>query len=280
MYTTLAENASFGRRNSPPADICLAEGLSFVTVYDTDLAVVAHLARPEKCNAMSLDLISELDVLVQRLLLCGSTKPFVLRSSGKWFASGGDLRQFSTFTSEEAVVMAHLMSVVLRGIERLPGPTVAALNGPAIGGGIEVALAFDMRVASDSSYLRFAQTRMGITTGWQGVERLCRLVGYSTSLYLLLAGRQVSAEGALRLGLVNAVWPADTFDVELDNLLRSFHDAGEAGLAMKQVLRETCGRPDLSSGELERQLLRVLWDRPERLAAMTNALARVKTSCL
>lgn len=248
------------------------EGIPLITVQDTDRAVIVHLARPEKCNAISLELIRELDALLHSLLQSGMCKPFVLCGSGKWFASGGDLRQFSTFTSEEAVLMAHLMAGALRRIERLPGPTIAALNGPAIGGGIELALAFDMRVASDSSYLRFAQTRMGITTGWQGVERLCRLVGYPTSLFLLLSGRQVPADEALRLGLVNAVWPAETFDGELDNLLQSFIEAGEAGLAMKHVLRETVGRSDLSSGELERQLLRTLWDRPERLQAMTNAL--------
>jgi enoyl-CoA hydratase/carnithine racemase len=239
---------------------------------------VARLARPEKCNAISLDLIRELDILVENLLLSGSSKPFVLRGTGKWFASGGDLRQFSTFTAEEAVMMAHLMSGVLRGLERLPGPTIAALNGPAIGGGIELALAFDLRVASSFSYLRFAQTRMGITSGWQGVERLCRLVGYSSSLYLLLTAREVSAQEALQLGLVNAVWPAETFDAELNAFLSSVLASREAGLAIKQVLREGVGRSELSSGELERQLLRVLWDRPERRAAMTDALARRDTS--
>lgn len=169
--------------------------------------------------------------------------------------------------------MAHLMSGALRGIESLPGPTIAALNGPAIGGAIELAMAFDFRVASASSYLRFGQTRMGITTGWQGIERLSRLVGYSTSLYVLLTNRKVSAEEALHMGLVNEVWPADTFDVELDNLIGSLLEAGEAGLATKRVLREASCWSGLSSGELERQLLRTLWDRPGRRSAMTNALS-------
>jgi enoyl-CoA hydratase/carnithine racemase len=245
---------------------------------DDGPAILARLARPEKCNAISLDVMAELDTLVQDLLASGSSRPFVLRGSGRWFASGGDLREFSTLTAEQAVVMAHRMASVLRGIERLPGPTVAALNGPAIGGGVELALAFDMRVASASSYLRFAQTRMGITTGWQSIERLCHLVGYSTTLYLMFTGSQVPAEEALRLGLVNAVWPTDTFDAELDNLIREVLRAGEAGLAVKRVLREAPCRPGLSSGELERQMLRSLWERPERLKAMTSALDRRKTS--
>jgi enoyl-CoA hydratase len=273
MTTMLVEHPALG---APASWDKRTETPQLLTVQDTPLAVVAHLARPQKCNAISLELIKELDNLVATLLVSGSTKPFVLRGSGKWFTSGGDLRQFAGFTSEEAVLMAHLMSGVLQGIERLPGPTVAALNGPAIGGGIELALAFDLRVAADSAYLRFGQTRMGITTGWQGIERLCRLVGYSSSIYLLLSGSHVPAGEALRLGLVNAVWPAESFDAELDALLCSFVDAGEAGLAMKHVLREAVDRTEFSSGELERQLLRALWERPERRAAMTDALGRGK----
>jgi enoyl-CoA hydratase/carnithine racemase len=256
----------------------LGDGLSLVTVQDTDLAVVTCLTRPEKCNAIGLEVMRELSTLLERLQRSGTTRPFVLRGAGTWFASGGDLKQFAALTSGEAVAMAHLMSGVLRDIERLPGPTVAALNGPAIGGGIELALAFDLRVASDTSYLRFAQNRMGITTGWQGVERLCRLVGYSMAVFLLLAGKQVPPDEALHLGLVNAVWPAADFDAELENLLRSFVDAGEAGLAMKRVLQETACRQELSSGELERRLLRTLWDQPARLQAMTNALTKASQS--
>lgn len=273
MNATLAGRASPENLLSSAQSTRVAEGLSLITVEETERAVVASLARPEKCNAISLEVIRELDFLVQRLLRSGTCRPFVLRGAGNWFASGGDLKQFSTFTSEEAVVMAHLMSGALREIESLPGPTIAALNGPAIGGAIELAMAFDFRVASASSYLRFGQTRMGITTGWQGIERLSRLVGYSTSLYVLLTNRKVSAEEALHMGLVNEVWPADTFDVELDNLIGSLLEAGEAGLATKRVLREASCWSGLSSGELERQLLRTLWDRPGRRSAMTNALS-------
>lgn len=273
MTTALIEHPSLG---ALPGWEGRTETPQLVTVDDTPFAVVAYLARPEKCNAISLELIMELDNLVGTLLQSGSTKPFVLRGSGKWFTSGGDLRQFAAFTSNEAVLMAHVMSGVLQGIERLPGPTVAALNGPAIGGGIELALAFDMRVAADSAYLRFGQTRMGITTGWQGIERLYRLVGYSSAVYLLLSGSRVPATEALRLGLVNAVWPAESFDLELRALLRSFREAGEAGLAMKRVFQEAVDMTKLSSGELERQLLRTLWERPERRAAMTDALDAAK----
>jgi enoyl-CoA hydratase/carnithine racemase len=151
------------------------------------------------------------------------------------------------------------------------------LNGPVIGGGVELALAFDLRVASASSFLRFAQTRMEITTGWQGVDRLCQLVGYSTALYWLLTSKQVSAETAEQAGLVNAVWPDDAFDVELDHLIDALMDAGEAGLAMKRVLREGVGRTNLSTGELERKMLRSLWQRPERQSAMKSALQRSRS---
>jgi len=170
--------------------------------------------------------------------------------------------------------MGRLMSRLLANIEQLPGPTVAALNGPAIGGGTELALAFDMRVAADTTYLRFAQTRMGITTGWQGIERLCRIVGYSRCLHLMLSGRTVGAEEARGLGLVDEVWPADSFDRELDAFLCDLAEAGDAGLAVKHILRATSRALELSSGELELRLLRELWDRPTRRLAMQNSLRK------
>jgi enoyl-CoA hydratase len=273
MNTAVAIRPSLNGRASPAQRGGLDVTTSLVTVEESDRAVVARLTRPEKCNAISLEVIGELESLVQSLLRTGTSKPFVLRGSGRWFASGGDLRQFVTFTSEEAAAMAQRMADLLRDIERLPGPTIAALNGPAIGGGVELALAFDMRAASRSSYLRFAQTRIGITTGWQGIERLGRLVGYSTCLYLMLTGSQVPADDALKMGLVNTVWPDETFDAELDNLVQSLLQAGPAGVAVKRVLRGSAVWPALSSGDLEQGLLRLLWDRPERLEAMKAALS-------
>ncbi|HLJ68266.1 MAG TPA: enoyl-CoA hydratase/isomerase family protein, partial [Chloroflexota bacterium] len=243
-----------------------------VAVEDRPHAIVASLARPEKCNAISLDVIADLEALVRDLHLSRTTRPFVLRGSGRWFSSGGDLRQFAELTSGEAVEMADRMAGVLRGIEALPGPTVAALNGPAIGGGVELALAFDLRVAVDSAYLHFAETRMGIITGWQGVERLSRLVGYSVCLSLMLTASRVPAGEARRLGLVNAVWPAETFDAELNAFTGELVAAGPAGLAVKQVLRRSQTHPGLSSGEMERELLRALWDRPQRQTAMRESV--------
>lgn len=278
MKTATSARPSLDRCLPPARTSRLIEATRLVTVEDTGSAVVARLARPEKCNPLSLEVMGELDTIVQDLLSSGTSRPFILRGSGRWFASGGDLKQFATFTAEEAVLMAHRMAGVLRAIERLPGPTIAALNGPAIGGGVELALAFDMRVASASSYLRFAQTRMGITTGWQGIERLCGLVGYSTALYLMLTGGKVAPEEAYRLGLVNAVWQAESFDAKLDALVQALLEAGEAGLAVKRVLRETAARSSLSTGELEREMLRSLWDRPEQLKAMTGALGHRSAS--
>lgn len=275
MSALLIERPSPGTRLPPSGEDGLAEA-PLIKVRDTGSAIEASLARTSTCNAISLDVIQELDILIRRLTTSGTERPFVLRGSGRWFSSGGDLRQFSSFTSDDAAEMAVIMADVLRAIERLPGPTIAALNGPAIGGGVELALAFDFRVASASSYLKFAQTRIGITTGWQGIERLCALVGYSTALYLLLTAATVGPEDALRLGLVNAVWPDNSFDAELDILVNSLVESGDAGIAMKRILRAGIGRCGMSSGELEQQLMRALWDRPRRRAAMTDALGADK----
>ena len=232
--------------------------------------VVLQLNRPESRNAISESLMDELANAVSH---AGEPDPgtvLVLRGSGGWFASGGDLREFETFDGPRAGQMLERMRAVLNAVEEFSGPTVAVLDGPAIGGGAELALAFDLRVASSPAWLRYPEAHLGVTTGWQGAERLRRLVGYSHAADLLLTGRKVSSTEALGMGLVNRVWEPDEFEGELHALLRSLHRASLAGVETKRLLR--AGLPELTGADVERRAFERLWDEPRRLNAMRSAL--------
>jgi enoyl-CoA hydratase/carnithine racemase len=246
---------------------------SVLAVTESKYAVIASVQHAARRNAISLQVISALGALVERLTESAETRPFLLRGDAGWFASGGDLREFAEMTAADAGEMVARMGAVLRAVEDLVGPTVAVLNGPAIGGGAEMALAFDIRVAVDTAYLRFPEAQLGLTTGWQGAERLAETVGYSTALELLLTGRKVSAAEGLAIRLLNAVFPESRFERNVDDLTRTLYEAGGAGRAMKGLL-QTARRRGRTDGSRERDAFVELWSDPRRRLAMESALVR------
>src|SRR5207244_3265723 len=140
----------------------------------------------------------------------------VLRGGGdRAFVSGGDLKELSAIrTHEEAVAMASRARRLLDRVAALPVPVIAALNGHALGGGAEVAIAADVRIAADDIKIGFNQVSLGIMPAWGGAERLAQVVGRGRALMAIATGEVYDAEAALRLGLVDLVVPHETFDKE------------------------------------------------------------------
>lgn len=239
-----------------------------VFVEKTELAQILWLQRPEVRNALSFRAIEILEEVSAAWQKSPPTAPLVVRGVGGWFASGGDLREFAPLPGEAAARMAGRMQRVLARIADLPVITLAVLDGPAIGGGAELSLACDLRVAQPHAYLHFAQAQLGITTGWQGAERILRLVGYSRAVEILAAAERISADRALDLGLVNAVWRPDEFETRLQGLLLSLNRP--AAREMKALLRDA--EVGLAGPQREREIFARLWDRPERREAMVRAL--------
>jgi enoyl-CoA hydratase/carnithine racemase len=136
------------------------------------------------------------------------------------FVSGGDLKELATIRTEDgAREMALSMRTVLDRVASLPIPTVALLNGHAFGGGAEVAIACDMRLAAADVRIGFTQVQLGIMPAWGGVERLAKLLGRGRTCHLLLTGAVLTAEAAARIGLVEEVVDRADFDVAADRLL-------------------------------------------------------------
>ncbi|BBZ29593.1 enoyl-CoA hydratase [Mycolicibacterium madagascariense] len=179
---------------------------------DDGLAVMT-IDRPHARNAISLDTMDQLDDALTR---AAGARALVLKGAGdKAFVSGGDLKELSALrTTADAAAMARRMRGVCDRIAAFPGPTLAALNGHAIGGGAEFAVAADIRIAADDVKIGFSQVTLAIMPAWGGAERLAELVGRGRALLLAGTGRILGAEEAQRLGLIDVVASRASFEDE------------------------------------------------------------------
>jgi enoyl-CoA hydratase len=194
---------------------------------DDGLAVLT-IDRPHARNAIALDTMQQLE---KALDAAAGARALVIKGAGdRAFVSGGDLKELSTLrTEEDAAAMAKRMRSICDQLASFPAPVIAALNGHAFGGGAEVAVAADIRVAADDIKIAFNQVDLEIMPAWGGAERLAALVGRGRALFLAGSGRTLSAAEAERIGLVDLVLPRSAFDEGWRSVARSLarHPATE-----------------------------------------------------
>lgn len=170
---------------------------------------VFTLNRPEARNAFNTELLHRLR---DAFLVAGddtSVRAVVLTGAGdRAFCAGADIRQMQSMSVDDARRWAHLGHDVFQAIEDFPKPVIAAINGAAVGGGCEVALACDFRVIAESAAMGQPEIKLGLIPGWGGTQRLPRLVGVARAKDIIFTGRMVPAAETLQIGLVDEVAPA------------------------------------------------------------------------
>lgn len=164
--------------------------------------------RPDKLNALNDATIAELGHAIDEARSRADVGGVLLTGAGRAFVAGADIAELVSQTPASAKTRALTGQSVFRQFESSPKPTVAAVNGFALGGGCELAMACHVRVASDNAKFGQPEVKLGITPGYGGTQRLPRMVGRGRALHMLLTGEIVDAQEALRIGLVNAVTPA------------------------------------------------------------------------
>ena len=164
--------------------------------------------RPEALNAVNDAVLDDLEAALARLESDTEGRVVVLTGAGRAFVGGGDIAHMAALTPDEGERFVYRGQRLLRRLDRLPMVTIAAINGFAFGGGLEIALACDLRLAAESAELGLPEVSVGLIPGWGGTQRLVRLVGRGIAKDLVLTGRHLSAAEALELGLVNRVAPA------------------------------------------------------------------------
>jgi len=199
----------------------------------SDSLAVLTIDRPHARNAIALSTMGELE---EALDAAAGAAALVIRGGGdRAFVSGGDLKELAALrTLEEAAGMARRMRTICDRIGAFPAPVIAALNGHALGGGAEVAVAADIRVAADDVKIGFNQVSLEIMPAWGGAERLAALVGRSQALLLAGSGTVLSAAEAHRIGLINRVVPRESFHDEWRSLAQSL--ANRPAGSIKRIL--------------------------------------------
>ena len=178
--------------------------------------------RPERRNALSLELLDRLGEVFTRYAADATLKCAVLTATGdRCFAAGGDLKELDAVRSEaDTLAMSRRARAALDAVRRFPVPVVAALNGHALGGGAELAMACDLRVATPQAEIGFLQAQLNVTTAWGGGIDLLALLGPARGLALLLEARRIPAAEALQLGLLERVsGPRESLSACTDSLL-------------------------------------------------------------
>lgn len=192
---------------------------------DCGVAVVT-IDRPEARNAIGFATADELDAGLDEILASDAAVVVVRGGGDRAFVSGGDLKELSAIrTHEDAVGMASRIRRLLDRVATFPVPVIAALNGHALGGGAEVAIAADVRIAADDVKIGFNQVALGIMPAWGGAERLAHVIGRGRALLAIATGELYDAPAAQRIGLIDLVVPRTSFDDEWRKLARAMADS-------------------------------------------------------
>jgi enoyl-CoA hydratase len=205
-----------------------------VALEQRDGIAVLTVNRPDKLNALNAATIAELDRAVRDVAADDGVRGLLLTGAGqKAFVAGADIGELARMGPLSGVRVSRQGQDTFRMLEKLPKPVVAAVNGFALGGGLELALACHMRVASANARFGLPEVKLGIIPGYGGTVRLPRLVGRGRALELILTGEMISAAEAHRIGLVNRVVenPARVVE-EAEALLRAITANGPVALAM------------------------------------------------
>jgi len=174
-----------------------------------DGVAVITISRPDALNALNSTFFKEMDHLVNDMAKREEVKVLVITGEGKAFVAGADIAEMSDMKQSEGRVFSETGQNTFRSLETLEKPVIAAVNGFALGGGCELAMGCDFRIASTKAKFGQPEVNLGLTPGYAGTQRLPRLVGTGNALYLLLTGNMINADEALRMGLVQRVVEPD-----------------------------------------------------------------------
>ena len=193
---------------------------------------VIKLNRPTAYNALNEQLITELYQLLQEIEKDDEVKVVVITAEGqKVFCTGADLKLASELDEKSALPLVEQGQGIFNYIENFPKPTIAAINGLALGGGLELTLACDIRIASEEAKVGCPETSIGLIPAWGGIQRLPKVVGMGKAKELIFTGAMITAKEAGEIGLVNKVVPPDELDSTVNWTAAKI--AGNAPIALK-----------------------------------------------
>jgi len=249
--------------------------MSLVTTSKTDGICTVKINRPDKLNAMNMDVAKELVTIFENLGKDNTVKVIILTGEGdKAFSAGADIEYMSKISPDESEEYAKLGQLVTATVENVKQPTIAAVNGFALGGGCELAMSCDIRIAANTAKMGQPEVTIGIPPGWGGTQRLMRIVGIAKAKEMVYTGKMIKAEEAKEIGLVNQVVELSTLMDETMKMAKTIAGNSAIAVRMSKAAINKGRNADLDTG-LGIELL--AWrncfthpDREERMTAFVN----------
>ena len=223
--------------------------MSLVTTSKSDGICTVRINRPDKLNAMNLDVTRELIRTFEDLGHDEDVRVIILTGEGqKAFCAGADIAYMSKISADESVECARLGQLATTTVETVRQPVIAAINGFALGGGCELALSCDIRIAADTARLGQPEVTIGITPGFGGTQRLMRIVGIAKAKELVYRGNMIGADEAERIGLVNRTVPLASLMEEATKMAAEIAGNSEMGVRMSKISINKGRNADLDTG--------------------------------
>ena len=183
--------------------------MSFVKFEQKEQYAIATIDREKALNALNTQVLEDLDAMLDAIDLENVRALIITGAGEKSFVAGADISEMSTLTKAQGEAFGLKGNAVFRKIETFPIPVIAAINGFALGGGCELSMCCDIRLAAENAKFAQPEVGLGITPGFGGTQRLCRLIGVGKAKEMLYTCGQIDAQEALQVGLVNAVYPIE-----------------------------------------------------------------------
>jgi enoyl-CoA hydratase len=237
--------------------------------------------RPERLNALNTEMLSEIDEVFDRVRHHPEIRALILTGRGRAFIAGADIQELSESDALRARQISRIGQEVMAQVEALPVPVLAAVNGFALGGGLEMAMACDIIYASEEATFGQPEINLGVIPGFGGTQRLARLVGLGTAKDLCFTGRSISAAEARDLGLVARVFAAADLMKECRKAARGLALKGRFALqVMKQVMDRGFGLDLRSALVLEADAFSLCFAHPDAREGTTAFLEKRKPNFL
>jgi enoyl-CoA hydratase len=241
---------------------------------------ILYINRPEAMNALNTGVLEEIIKAVGEISSDDEIQVLIITGAGdKSFVAGADIKEMHVLTAVEGREFGYTGQAAFRAIEKLEKPVIAAVNGFALGGGCELAMAADIRLASDKAKFGQPEVGLGITPGFGGTQRLPRLIGEGRAMELILTANTINAEEAYRIGLVNHIYPAENLLDEARKMARKIMANAPLAVKYSKSAINKGLQTDIDTGmAIEADLFGICFSTEDQKAGMGAFLDKEKAS--
>ena len=253
----------------------------FIKYEEEGMIAVLTINRPKALNALNSKVLDELDKTLDSIDINKIRCLIVTGEGEKSFVAGADIGEMSSLTKEQGKAFGKKGNDVFRKLETFPIPVIAAINGFALGGGCEISMSCDIRICSDNAVFGQPEVGLGITPGFGGTQRLARIVGPGMAKQMIYTGRNIKADEAYRIGLVNAVYPQSELLNEAKKMAETI--ARQAPIAVRNAKKAINDglQVDMDKAiEIEEELFGNCFETADQRAGMGNFLEKDKSKKL